>query len=89
MIINQGLPAVTSALFAACYDKVPASTDLVVLDFAVNDAHVPPGDRDKNGYSFGSSDRLAFEQLVRGPGVARRSWRLVGRGCQRSSSSSR
>ena len=22
-IVNQGLPAVTSALFAACYDKVP------------------------------------------------------------------
>ncbi len=28
-IVNQGLPAVTSALFAACYDKVPEDSDLV------------------------------------------------------------
>ncbi|KAI7842833.1 hypothetical protein COHA_003579 [Chlorella ohadii] len=64
-IINHGLPAVTSALFAACYDKVPEDTDLIILDFAVNDGHVSPTWRDKDGYSFTSGARMGFEQLVR------------------------
>lgn len=130
-IINHGLPAVTSALFASCFDKVPEvggrwapalpaagalkaawmpasrplqavhggrgarlqthnehtatrppisppaclpcpvqDTDLVVLDFAVNDGHVGQMDRDRDGYSFGSGARRGFEQLVRAPGAA-------------------
>lgn len=64
-IVNQGLPAVTSALFAACYDKVPDDSDLVVLDFAVNDGHVSPNGRDKLGYSFDGGARRGFEQLLR------------------------
>lgn len=64
-IVNQGLPAVTSALFAACYDKVPEDSDLVVLDFAVNDGHVSPNGRDKLGYSFDGGARRGFEQLLR------------------------
>ncbi|PSC68178.1 Acyl-coenzyme A thioesterase THEM4 isoform A [Micractinium conductrix] len=64
-IINHGLPAVTSALFAACYDNVPKDSDLVVLDFAVNDAAVSPNGRDKLGYSFSNGQRRGFEQLVR------------------------
>lgn len=64
-IVNQGLPAVTSALFAACYDKVPEDSDLVVLDFAVNDGHISPPGRDKLGYSFDGGPRRGFEQLVR------------------------
>ena len=139
-IINHGLPAVTSALFAACYDKVPEvrgegrlrccrvalkgaallllppplllplmlpllplcrrccpcaaaiaeaagfgsapvllllqDTDLIVLDFAVNDGHVTPTWRDKDGYSFTSGARMGFEQLAsRGPLIGGRGLR--------------
>lgn len=41
-------------------------SDLVVLDFAVNDGHVSPFRRDKDGYSFPDGARRGFEQLVRG-----------------------
>ncbi|EFN59953.1 expressed protein [Chlorella variabilis] len=64
-VVNLGLPAVTSALFAACYDTVPEDADLVVLDFAVNDGHVSPRWREKLGYSFAGGERRGFEQLVR------------------------
>ncbi len=41
-------------------------TDLIVLDFAVNDGHVSPTWRDKDGYSFTSGARMGFEQLASG-----------------------
>ena len=37
----------------------------MVLDFAVNDAHVPPADRDRQGYAQASGARRGFEQLLR------------------------
>lgn len=46
-----------------CPSRVQDS-DLVVLDFAVNDGHVSPVGRDKNGYSFADGARRGFEQLV-------------------------
>ncbi len=40
--------------------------DLVVLDFAVNDGHVPPHYRDNDGYSFQTAGgRRGFEHLMR------------------------
>ena len=37
----------------------------MVLDFAVNDGHVTPLWRDRDGYSFTNGARMGFEQLVR------------------------
>jgi hypothetical protein len=40
-------------------------SDLVVLDFAVNDGHISPPGRDRQGYAFSGGARRGFEQLLR------------------------
>jgi hypothetical protein len=37
----------------------------VVLDFAVNDGHISPPGRDRQGYAFSGGARRGFEQLLR------------------------
>ena len=52
------------------------------MDFAVNDGHVSPTGRDKDGYSFTNGARMGFEQLVGGGQVA--AWE-GGHGCRSGS----
>lgn len=113
-VVNLGIPAITSALYAACYDNVPEvracvlhsrcsaagvlalvllrrqaagacrhvltrprrappacsvlgqDSDLVILEFAINEGIVAKRWRDQQGYSFSTGSRRSFEQLVRG-----------------------
>ena len=37
----------------------------MVLDFAVNDGHISPPGRDRQGYAFSGGARRGFEQLLR------------------------
>jgi len=55
-------------------------SDLVILDFAVNDGHTSPNGRDKLGYSFTGGARRGFEQLVRLLMAACGGRRLLGLG---------
>lgn len=56
-VVNAGVPGVTSAWFAACHRvRVPSDTDVVFLEFAVNDEPAPDLDRPA---------RRVHERLVR------------------------
>ncbi|GAB4816347.1 hypothetical protein N2152v2_003393 [Parachlorella kessleri] len=59
VVVNKGVGATTSGLFALCLDTMLAQqdVDLVIVEFSWNDVQ---------GYTdFGSPDRKGFEQLLR------------------------